>query len=247
MNENVVQLWPVSLDRVSCWLDHRDWLDEAEQARADRYRNDVARLQFIRGRNALRFRLGQHLHQKPAAVRLTVSAHGKPRLLDEEEHARLGFNLSHTGTRLLLGLASRTEIGLDIETIKPRRHLERLVAYCLTPQEQACWQSLPPEQQLTAFTRYWASKEAFVKAVGRGIALGFCKVGVAEDFSGFEMIPPEFGPPDHWRLHEWRDGDVQVAVVYAGERRTLIWGDDLVEGAELAHPPDGLSPDHRVL
>lgn len=230
MNANVVQLWPVSLDTVSPWLDHRDWLDDAEQVRAQRYSNEMARCQFIRGRNALRYLLGCQLNQKPEAVRLTVSPHGKPRLLDEAEHAGFGFNLSHSGSRVLVGLACRTELGLDIETLKPRRTLERLAAYCLTPCEQTRWRQLPPGQRLAEFTRYWASKEAFVKATGRGIALGFGHVEVAEDFVGFDVVPSEFGGSDDWRLHEWLHEDTQVAVVYAGERRTLVWGDDLTEG-----------------
>ena len=61
-------------------------------------------------------------------------------------------------------------VGVDVE------HEGRIVAALdlarrfFTPREAAELSSLPPEQQRTAFLRLWTLKEAFLKALGVGLA-----------------------------------------------------------------------------
>lgn len=94
---------------------------------------------------------------------------GKPYLLDFPQWQ---FNLSHSGEKLLIAVSNEMPVGIDIEKIKPRRALTELVKKCFAVSEQNYWLNLPESEKLTVFYDFWTRKEAVVKGIGRGIALG---------------------------------------------------------------------------
>ena len=59
--------------------------------------------------------LGTYLGQDPAGLDFRRDAHGKPRLAGGE----LEFNLSHSGSALMLAVCRRHAVGVDLEI--PRR------------------------------------------------------------------------------------------------------------------------------
>jgi 4'-phosphopantetheinyl transferase len=64
------------------------------------------------------------------------------------------FNISHTGGLALLAISSRGRVGVDAES---------------TALEADEIMSLAPEARLAAFFACWTRKEAFVKAIGKGL------------------------------------------------------------------------------
>ena len=87
---------------------------------------------------------------------------GKPRFRDRRD---LRFNLSHSGGLALCGLAGE-EIGVDIETIRPRRTL--LLRKALSePEYQWC---MDRGGGWEGFYSLWTLKEARVKQSGAGLA-----------------------------------------------------------------------------
>lgn len=204
-----------------------DWLDAEEQARAERLAKPAARHAFIRTRAYLRGLLGAYLGVPPTAVRLICNAHGKPRLAGSEDARGLVFNVSHSGDRLLLAFAWDIPLGVDVERLRPRRDLERLAAYCLSAGELERWRRLPAERKLTDFTRSWTAKESFVKATGRGIALGLQNIALAEGGAAFAAVPLPYGPASGWVLRLWHAGEYQYALVHGqAERSILIFPND---------------------
>lgn len=191
-------------------------LNPEEQHRAERFLAETARLSFIRARGRLKTLLGQYLDIEPRAVTFIHNDHGKPRLADTLENQGLVFNISHSGDYAVFAFARDIALGVDIELPKPRLDLQGLTDYCLAPEELAQWQRLPAAEQLTGFIRFWVCKEAFVKAAGRGIALGLTKVCVRGGCDGFEYIPEAYGLAQDWRLTEWAHDGHRVAVAYYG-------------------------------
>lgn len=102
---------------------------------------------------------------------------GKPYLRDFPEWY---FNLSHSGEKMLLAISHKTPVGIDIEFIKKRSSLDDVVKRCFTISEQNYWFDLPKNEQLSVFYDFWTRKEAVVKGIGRGIALGLnrCEINV---------------------------------------------------------------------
>lgn len=176
-----------------------DILSETERQKAETFRIPVMRQRYIAVRALLRQTLADYLPTQPNHLAFKTSTHGKPYLVCESLH----FNISHTADRLMIAVANFTDIGIDIEVIKPRSSLDSIAARCFSMRELHDWQQLPIEHRPVAFYRLWTKKEAFVKAVGRGIALGLelCEVQLQ---AGGQLngIPAEFGVASDWWVTE---------------------------------------------
>jgi len=197
-------------------------LTQDEQERAARIGSRDARLAFVLTRAALRQRLGGYLDADPHSIRFEFNDHGKPRLSGTEENQGLVFSVSHSGPVALLAFARDLALGVDTERLRTRRGLDDLARHCLSDAELESWLMIPESGRLEAFIRYWVCKEAFVKATGRGIALGLKQVEVSKDFSGFLRLPEGWGPASDWGLEEWGDGGQRQALVHSGPKQTLL-------------------------
>jgi 4'-phosphopantetheinyl transferase len=139
-----------------------------ETARAERFRFDVHRHRYIAGRGALREVLGAYLERPPQNLRFAYGPRGKPWL---PEHRALHFNLSHSEDQALLGVTTVAELGVDIERIRPLSDLEAVARRFFAEGEVERLFALPPAQWPDAFFRCWTRKEAYLKAVGEGLAI----------------------------------------------------------------------------
>lgn len=200
MDGNFVDVWHGSLALESQKrADLRAVLSQAEICRAGSFKLPMLGDRYIAVRGLLRQTLARYLKTEPASLQFETNVHGKPFLACGSLH----FNLSHTADALLIAVADFPDIGIDIEICKPREGLENLAARCFSGFELQAWQQLPCEQQRETFYRLWTKKEAFVKAVGRGIALGLeqCELEL-ESGGGFRAIPELYGQAADWRVSE---------------------------------------------
>ncbi|OAI13115.1 4-phosphopantetheinyl transferase [Methylomonas lenta] len=174
-------------------------LSESERQKAESFNIAVMRQRYIAVRALLRQTLASYLPEQPINLSFETSVHGKPYLACRSLH----FNISHTADILMIAVANFADIGIDIEVIKPRSSLDSLAARCFSTLELQEWQQLPPAQRLAAFYSLWTKKEAFVKAVGRGIALGLeqCEVEMCSQ-GQLRAIPEEYGAAGDWQITE---------------------------------------------
>ena len=103
------------------------------------------------------------------AAELEVARNGKPRLA--REPGRLSFNLSHSGGLALVAVApGGTEVGIDVERLRPRRDLARLAERWLPAADAAAVAAADDERREAVFYAAWTRHEARVKCTGAGIA-----------------------------------------------------------------------------
>ena len=201
-----VQVWTVGLDvpaeRVGAL---GGVLSEDELLRAAGFKVEDARRRFVVTRAALRTLLGQHLDADPAALRFGTTGNGKPRL---DPPSLLQFNVSHSGDVGLIAITKETDVGVDVEQIRPRDHIEGIARRVFTEAER---DAIDGE---TAFYRHWVAKEAFVKATGRGVS----------SVKSFEVL---LDAPDGARL-------VHVGGDYAEARRWTLTPIDVPPGYAAA-------------
>ena len=171
-------------------------LDKHEQQRASTFTLKVMRDRYVATHGLLRTILANYLNTNPAGLQFTVGEYGKPSLSTQQ----LYFNLSHTADRLAIVASDLEQIGIDIEQIKPRSSLIQLAERCFSTNELAVWRSLPEHEQQPAFYQLWTQKEAFVKAIGRGIALGLDQCEIDVSTAQFAKLPSEYGLPQDWRI-----------------------------------------------
>ncbi len=222
LTDSIIHVWYLNMaDTSESEARVEECLSAGERERAARFRSAKARDGYVKTRGRLRNLLGAYLDRDPLEFEFAANEYGKPRLKDTRESQGLVFNISHSGDCAVLGFALDTALGIDIEAPRRHRNLEGLAAACLAPMELEWWNRLEPERRADEFTRLWVCKEAFVKATGRGLALGLGKVGVQPDFGGYGSIPPEYGMAGEWRLHEWVYGANRVALAYRGAERGI--------------------------
>jgi 4'-phosphopantetheinyl transferase len=188
-------------------------LSTKERARAWGMSHPESRGTFIQARIALRHLLGLYLGVEPADVHFNVNPHGKPRLQGTAEYEGLVFNVSHSGTRVVIALACNTPLGVDVERVRSDRNLERLADACLAEGEIDRWQRLPPDLKPAAFYRWWTAKEALVKAIGRGVALGLRSIEVGADDRHFRRAPAGWSEVRNWYLETWDLSGYSLALV----------------------------------
>lgn len=160
-----IALWTVALDGPGA----PELLSPEERARADAAVRPELRRRRICARSALRRILGAYLAVDPATVAIVTGEHGKPRLAQGP-----AFNLSHTEDLMLVAVADRGEVGVDVEL---RGRLDKtwrnFARRSFSPGEMRQLEAAPLTMQAEAALRVWVRKEAYAKARGAGFAYGF--------------------------------------------------------------------------
>lgn len=175
-------------------------LDTDEQRHAGNIKSTLQKYRYIETHARLRLLLAQYLSQAPETIVIRKAEFGKPYL---ENASGLVFNLSHSGPFFLIAVGQQCQLGVDVETVRHRSSFSALINKCFAEEEKAYWQRQPESLQAAAFYRIWTRKEAFVKAVGRGLALGLKQCVVYPgNLSEFLRIPGDCGSISNWQSFE---------------------------------------------
>ena len=89
--------------------------------------------------------------------------HGKPTVVGHDLHV----SVSHSGDRVVVALTRVAKVGVDVEQVNPRVHVDELLPNILSPDEIAT--------DMDFFTR-WARKEAVLKATGHGLRMAMSRL-----------------------------------------------------------------------
>ncbi len=137
----------------------------------------ASRFYFERHRHAYRFAhtmlrdvLSRYVGRHPSEIEFRRNRYGKPYLATcDNEDVR--FNMSHSGGVVVIGLALRRRIGIDVELIRPVRDLDAVTDDHFTAAERALMEGRSQPDQLRAFFTCWTRKEAYIKAIGTGLSM----------------------------------------------------------------------------
>ena len=143
-------------------------LSEDERARANRFRGRQLQTRFARARGAVREILSRYLSCDPARLQFRYGERGKPSL---EGGGGIEFNVSHSGELALCAVTRGRAVGVDVETVRADKPLERLAKRFFSAGEAAALDRLAPEERVQAFFQCWTFKEAYIKARGEGLAI----------------------------------------------------------------------------
>jgi len=194
-------------------------ISREERARAERFRFGALRRRHVVSRGLLRMVLGEVLDQPPEGVKLVREAHGKPAMAS----GGLGFNLSHSGDDLLIGLVGEGRLGVDLERVRSFSDLEALARRTFAEEEIAELLALPPDMRARAFFRGWTRKEAFIKAVGGGLSIPLTSFAVrlsrGEGDALVRLDSSCAGQTSGWWISSVdHDGDPELEMAVAWDR-----------------------------
>lgn len=187
-------------------------LDQEERARARRFRFERDRRSFIAAHALLRRVLAAHGGRPAADWRFSAGPFGKPVALDPPPGRDIRFSLSHTDGMAAVAVAEGVEVGVDVEAVNDARAEPDVIIALLAAEEAA---ALPVDraarrQRLFAL---WTLKEAFVKAVGRGLSQPLDSFAFAFDPVRLVRLDPALQPVARWRFIQWRPDERHVAAL----------------------------------
>jgi 4'-phosphopantetheinyl transferase len=220
-----IHVWAVALAVAPEQLAEQfELLDDEERQRANRYAHVPSRHQFIVSRAMLRTLLGRYLALPPQEVRFVSGPQGKPVLDSRKVH----FNVSHTQGLALIAFARLGEIGIDVEQSRHCPTYLDMAERFFSPGEAAALRSLPAEHSAEAFFHVWTRKEAFLKALGLGLAHGLERFEVAvppEQPARVLHVDGDLAAGARWSLTELApaQGYVGALAVEARAPRVVCW------------------------
>ncbi len=192
LKKGEVHLWLVSLKPTQSVLDFIVPLLAPEEAdRAARFYQTRDCQRFILARGLLRIILGRYLRSKSESLLFSYSQKGKPEL--SKPITKLNFNLSHSQGYVLYAIGEYREIGIDLEYIKEIEAMEIARRFFNSQDCQYLEESINPQDM---FFKLWTAKEAYLKAIGQGIASGLDQVSLTIDQNGFYLNPT-------WTVHSF--------------------------------------------
>ena len=205
-----LQLYQAKLDIANMERD-RLWqiLSDDERSRADRYKREHLRRNFIAARGNLREILARNLNCEPQELNFGYSDRGKPFLKKPQNPDQLYFNLAHSQDLAIYALCGDREVGIDLEYINLQCDVERIAKRYFLPSEQKVISSFCDRQKYLAFYQIWTLKEAYGKATGQGIANILGTVDVASLLTTDTNLQVQ-----HWAL-KLIDLEIAISSNYA--------------------------------
>jgi 4'-phosphopantetheinyl transferase len=195
-----VHLWYTSAPHTRIPLDqHLSILDEEERCRAARFHFDRDRDLFILARASLRRLLARYTGADPAQIQFKQNPYGK--LFIDHPVSSVRFNVAHSGDCIVHAIAQGTEVGVDVEVLRNSGELASISSYFASG-EQAWLLAADAQARDTGFFTLWTCKEAYIKALGRGLS---------KPLNSFEVSLADGGKPrilsdseDNAHLNSWR-------------------------------------------
>jgi 4'-phosphopantetheinyl transferase len=209
LETGTVDVWRIALDQQDDRLEHfRRILEPPELERAGRFHFDRHRRSFIVARGFLRSVVARYLKTEPETLKFEYGVYGKPAL--PTEHA-LRFNLSHSNQVALVAVTLDAEIGVDVEYIRSDFASEDIARRFFSRAEVEAFNALPQEQRLEAFFRCWTRKEAYIKAIGKGLSQALDAFDVTLAPGAPALLRADEDDASRWLLR-----DIEVGEGYAG-------------------------------
>jgi 4'-phosphopantetheinyl transferase len=187
-----VDVWSVQLECSPAYvavLLHT--LSDEECDRAERFHFERDQRPFICARGTLRRLLAEYLDAEARDLTFSYGPNGKPALSGRFERA-LTFNVSHSKELALVAIGRNVEMGVDVEAVRSIDDADDIASRFFSPRETAQLRALPFPVRTQAFFACWTRKEAYLKALGSGLA---------KPLDGFRATSAK--PPDG-RFANWR-------------------------------------------
>jgi 4'-phosphopantetheinyl transferase len=191
-------------------------LDDAERARAARFRFDRHRREFLTTHALARVALSHAHPLPPDAWSFSFNPYGKPSPIPE---CGLRFSQSNS-LELTVCLIARPgarapvhpgaaaalegpEVGVDVESLARADEIVPLAARVFSAAERARLDALPAAERPDRALSLWTLKEAYIKARGMGLSLPLQEISFLFDDPQairFEVAPEVDDDPGRWRF-----------------------------------------------
>jgi 4'-phosphopantetheinyl transferase len=226
-----IHLWLTSYDDIGdegLHARYRELLNPAEKEQEPKFYFGRDRRRYLVTRALVRTVLSRYIAVDPVDWIFTTNAYGRPEIANAgASDSELTFNVSHTHSLIILGVARRRALGVDVENVRARNVSLGVADRFFAPVEVAELAATPADRQQERFFEYWTFKEAYIKARGMGLALPLDKFSFhypTERAVDITIHPDLADDAKRWRFWQFRPGAQYLAAVCAEQ----IEGQDAV-------------------
>ncbi len=204
-----VDIWLIDIGAGQDWSEP-NVLSPDEYGKAVRIVIPEKRLQYISACVFLRRILAQYVENNPGNLEFVYTPAGKPSLSGEHS-GKLFFNISHSFGKMLVGITSTGEIGIDIEKINKRRLINKIAERRFAERERYLLESCREDESSRFFCTLWTRKEAVLKAAGTGLLFPIRNIDVSDADNGQPAFIPPLPSKYHWiDKTEWHFYDIDT-------------------------------------
>lgn len=167
------EVWLLSCENVDAetlasWL---ALLSEHERTNAEARIRQEDKISYLAAHALLRSVLSKRTGLAPQKLRFkAANQYGKPALCPESQ---IRFNLSHCDGLAALVLAKNLEVGVDTENMSALGLADPFITASFHPAEKDLLSRVSAARKKYTTARIWTAKEAYVKALGIGLAMSF--------------------------------------------------------------------------
>jgi 4'-phosphopantetheinyl transferase len=168
IKEGELHIWRQHLNLAKDVPQFIDCLVEEEYQQGKRFIQPVHQQRFWIARAALRKILSKYLPASPEKLRFLKGSHGKPYLISD---LNLQFNVSHSEDLAIYAIQLSNAVGVDVEYLQQTRfeYLE-IAERFFSEHEYASLLKMPSLERRLGFYLCWTRKEAYIKAIGKGLS-----------------------------------------------------------------------------
>ncbi|KPJ67459.1 MAG: hypothetical protein AMJ43_04175 [Coxiella sp. DG_40] len=166
-------IWLIAIKDFILRLDEfQSILSANERKQAQRFLFIQHQERFIVVHGILRQLLANYLSTASKKINFIYDNYGKPKV----ENIR--FNISHSQDLALFAFTKYSDVGVDIEFVKKDFDGDNIAHRFFSEYEIQSLSKLPSAKRSSAFFNCWTRKEAFIKAIGKGLSFPLNKFDV---------------------------------------------------------------------
>ncbi|NWH06203.1 4'-phosphopantetheinyl transferase family protein [Desulfobacter latus] len=189
---------------------YRACLAPAELRKSDRYLKQSDRHLSLVSRALVRYLIAEVTRQEPQSLCFSTNEHGKPFLVG---FPKIHFNLSHSHGAAVCALCRNAAVGVDVEDLG--RHTDLSIAdRFFSSFEAALVSKAPGAEKRKLFFDIWTLKEAYIKAVGKGLSIPLNSFSFNANETEIQITFSDTGQADPmWQFSQWRPEPGKIVAV----------------------------------
>ncbi|AVQ44876.1 4'-phosphopantetheinyl transferase family protein [Clostridium botulinum] len=177
LNNKENHVWVICWENIASWINkEKSVLNKNELKMAESFYFEEDKMRYMTGRILTKILSAYYLEIKSEEVFIEQDFYGKPFIVCHKEK-RLYHNISHSGKYVLLVFTYSGLVGIDVEEEKYFLEYKEL-AKNFHKEE---YSKICKSSDIHEFYRVWTAKEAYVKAIGKGLQINLNSFNVRED------------------------------------------------------------------
>jgi 4'-phosphopantetheinyl transferase len=201
-------------------------LSAPERIRAAKFLHNEAQSRYVFSRGLLRNILATYVGARPEDLTFWSNEFGKPFLDEPFASSGIYFNVSHSKNLVVIAVAFERQIGVDVEFVRSISDVDAIAHRCFTESELQLLNG-ESSSKISNFFRCWTRKEAFVKAIGKGLSvpLNSFTTSLPGGVTSGRLPPvPEQSPIKLWWITDLDvPPDYRSALVNEGDKPTILY------------------------